>query len=89
MTDKHLPHPTASLTMYEIKVEGHLGQQWQKRFGCVTITPENNGDTTLVCPVVDQAALYGVLKKVRNLGMPLVSVNRIHTGPPNDTTGKS
>ena len=81
MTDKPLPHPTSAPLIYEIKIEGHLGPQWQKRFGCITITPENNGNTTLVCPVADQAALYGVLKKVRDLGMPLVSVNRVSSSP--------
>ena len=63
--------------VYEIKVEGHLGQQWADWFGGVTITLEPNGNTLLTGPVIDQAALYGLLKKVRDLGMPLVSVNRV------------
>lgn len=63
--------------VYEIKVEGHLGCQWKDWFGGLTITLENNGDTLLTGSVVDQAALYGLLKKVRDLGMPLVSVNRV------------
>ena len=63
--------------VYEIKVEGHLGQQWADWFGGVTITLEANGNTLLTGPVIDQAALYGLLKKVRDLGMPLVSVNRV------------
>lgn len=71
--------PSQSM-IYEIKVEGHLGQQWTEWFGDATITLEDSGNTRLACPVVDQAALYGLLKKVRDLGMPLVSVFRIKPG---------
>ena len=67
--------------VYQIKIEGHLWRQWTDWFGGVTITLEDNGDTLLACPVVDQAALYGLLKKVRDLGMPLVSVIRVGPGP--------
>jgi hypothetical protein len=63
--------------VYEIKVEGHLSRQWTEWFGGVTITLQDNGNTLLACPVVDQASLYGLLKKVRDLGMPLVSVNQV------------
>jgi len=63
--------------VYEIRIKGHLGSGWTDWFGGLTITLEDNGDTLLIGPVVDQAALYGLLKKVRNVGMPLVSVNRI------------
>lgn len=62
--------------IYQIRVEGHLGQQWTDWFAGLTITLEEDGDTLLIGTVVDQAALYGLLKKVRDLGMPLVSVNR-------------
>ena len=62
--------------VYQIKIEGHLGCQWTDWFGGLVITLEDNGDTLLTGPVVDQAALYGLLKKVRDLGMPLVSVMR-------------
>ena len=74
------PHPTTDPSqpkIYQIKVEGHLGRQWADWFGGLAITLEDNGDTLLTGPVVDQAALYGLLKKVRDLGMPLVSVNRV------------
>lgn len=64
-------------TVYQIKLEGHLGQQWASWFGNVTITLENNGETLLTGPMVDQAALHGLLKKVRDLGLPLVSVVRV------------
>ena len=66
--------------IYQIKVEGHLGHQWTEWFGGVAITLEDTGNTLLTGPVVDQAALHGLLKKVRDLGMPLVSVNFVNPG---------
>jgi len=62
--------------VYQIRIKGHLGRQWTDWFEGLTITLEDNGDTLLTGLVLDQAALYGLLKKVRDLGMPLVSVNR-------------
>jgi hypothetical protein len=67
--------------IYEIRITGHLGQLWTDWFGGMTITLEDDGNTLLTGPVVDQAALYGLLKRVRDLGMPLVSVNRMKTDP--------
>ncbi len=64
--------------IYQIMVKGQLRQQWGDWFG-VTISLVGN-DTLLTCVVVDQAALYGLLKKVRNVGLPLLSVNRDTTG---------
>jgi len=69
--------------VYQIRIEGHLGLQWTDWFGGLTITLEDNGDTLLTGPVVDQAALYGLLKKVRDLGTPLLSVNRVKPGQAN------
>jgi hypothetical protein len=66
--------------VYQIKVEGHLDRQWTDWFGGLSITPVEDGDTLLTGPVLDQAALHGLLKKVRDLGMPLVSVNRVEPG---------
>jgi hypothetical protein len=63
--------------IYQIRVKGHLGPQWTDWFGDVTIALEDNGDTLLTGAVVDQAALYGLLRKVRDLGMPLLSVNPV------------
>ena len=67
--------------LYEIRIEGHLDDRWADWFGSMTITLEDNGDTLLTGPVVDQAALHGLLRKVRDLGMSLISVNRVKPGP--------
>ena len=67
--------------VYQIRIEGHLGRQWAGWFKGLTITLEDNGDTLLTGPVVDQPALYGLLRKVRDLGMPLLSVVRVNPGP--------
>jgi len=61
-------------TVYQIRLKGHLGSQWTEWFGGLTVTLEDDGETLLTGPVVDQAALHGLLRKVRDLGMPLVSV---------------
>ena len=66
--------------IYQIRIKGHLGRQWTDWFEGLTITPEDNGETLLTGPVVDQAALHGVLRKVRDLGMPLISVMRVVPG---------
>jgi hypothetical protein len=66
--------------VYQIRVRGHLGRQWTDWFGGLTITLEDNGDTLLTGPVIDQAALHGLLRKVRDLGMPLVSVSALEHG---------
>ncbi|MBC8445621.1 MAG: hypothetical protein H8D74_00330 [Chloroflexi bacterium] len=63
--------------IYQIRIKGHLGHQWTDWFEGLTITLEENGETLLTGPVVDDAALHGLLKKVRDLGMPLLSVNRV------------
>ncbi len=66
-------HPT----IYEIRLKGHLGSQLTDWFEGFTITLEENGDTVLTGPVVDQSALHGLLKKVRDLGQPLLSVQQV------------
>ena len=67
-------------TIYQIRIKGHLGQQWSDWFPGLSITLEENGDTLLTGPVVDQPALHGLLKKVRDLGMPLLAVNQLEAG---------
>ena len=70
----------SQLMVYQIRIKGQLGRQWTDWFEGLTITLEDNGDTLLTGSVVDQAALHGLLKKVRDLGMPLLSVNRVKPG---------
>ena len=65
---------------YEIRIKGHLDDKWADWFEGLTITREVNGETLLTGPVVDQAALHGLLRKVRDLGMPLLSVTRVKPG---------
>jgi hypothetical protein len=75
------PYPTSNSNqplIYQIRIEGHLGQQWTDWFEGLTIVLEENGETLITGPRLDQAALHGLLKKVRELGMPLLSVNRVH-----------
>ncbi len=78
MSDKREWQTAVSQPMiYRIRIKGHLESQWTDWFDGLTITLEEDGDTLLVGPVIDQAALHGLLKKVRDLGMPLVSVVQI------------
>jgi hypothetical protein len=81
MSDEHSPERDAGQPIaYQIRIKGHLGGQWTDWFEGLTITLEDNGETLLTGPVVDQAALYGLLRKVRDLGTPLLSVNRLKHG---------
>lgn len=83
MSNELEPKPSLSQTLvYQIRLKGHLGREWTDWFGGLTITLEEDGNTLLTGPVVDQAALHGLLKKVRDLGMPLVSVSPVEPGPP-------
>ena len=72
-------HPEPEL--YEIRVKGHLDARWANQFDALTITLEEDGDTLLTGPVIDQAALHGLLKKVRDLGLSLVSVIPVKPDP--------
>ena len=63
--------------IYQIRIEGHLGPRWSEWFEGLTITLEERGETLLTGPVSDQAALHGLLRKVRDLGMPLISAVRV------------
>lgn len=75
LDEKHNQHQC-----YEIRLKGHLDDQWTEWFEDLTITLEENGNTLLSGPMADQAALHGLLKKVRDLGMPLVSVSPVEPG---------
>ena len=67
-------------SVYEIRLKGHLDDQWTEWFGGLIITLEEDGYTLLTGPVVDQAAMHALLRKVRDLGMPLISVNCVEPG---------
>jgi hypothetical protein len=63
--------------VYEIRLQGHLGSEWADWFGGLTITREDNGETLITGPGLDQAALHGLLRKVRDLGMTLISAQQV------------
>ena len=73
-TDPHRP------PIYQIRVKGRLGRPWADWFDGLTVAPQDNGDTLLTGPVVDQAALHGLLRKVRDLGLPLLAVTLLKPG---------
>jgi hypothetical protein len=65
--------------IYHIRLNGHLDQTWSDWLGSMTLTLEDDGNTVLRCTVADQAALYGLLRKVRDLGLPLISLTRVQS----------
>ena len=69
--------PTSTAQYYEIRIKGQLDTERCNWFEGMTITLEENGDMLLCGPVADQAALHGLLKRVRDLGLPLLSVNQV------------
>jgi hypothetical protein len=71
--------PSSQPMYYEIRLKGQLDARWAEWFEGLKITLEEDGDTLLTGPVVDQAALHGLLKRVRDLGMILVSVNQVQS----------
>jgi hypothetical protein len=73
--------PTGS-TVYQIRIKGHLDDSWSDWFDNLSITREPNGDTLLTGPVLDQCALYGLLKKVHDLALTLISVNPVESNAP-------
>ena len=76
--DYTIPEWYAESGLYEIRLKGHLDNRWADWMGDITLTLEENGNTLLSCQVIDQAALHGLLKRVRDLGMPLLSVNFVN-----------
>jgi hypothetical protein len=85
-----MSHPSASPThdhdRYEIRVKGHLEPRWIAWFDGMTLTTEAGGITCIHGPVADQAALHGLLQKLRDIGLPLISV--IHTDQPDEATSR-
>jgi hypothetical protein len=76
------PAPAADRpAIYEVRLSGQLGAQWQDWFAGLTVSPADGGETLVTGPVADQAALHGLLRKVRDLGLPLISVNRVSPKP--------
>ena len=63
--------------VYQVKVKGNLDEKWSDWFDGLTITPQANDETLLTGPVADQAALHGLLARIRDLGLPLLSVKRV------------
>ena len=82
MADEQKSNPEAiQPTVYQIRIKGHLSQPRMDWFEGLIITPEEDGNTLLSGPVIDQSALHGILKKIRDLGMPLLSVNAVDPDP--------
>ena len=76
MSDTSAGHPNTP-RRYEIRIEGHLAARWASWFDGMTLTAESDGTTVLEGPVVDQAALHGLLHKVRDIGLPVLSVTQL------------
>lgn len=89
MSETHISNPDHDKTeMYEIRIQGHLDGRWTGWFGGLAITLEEDGNTLMKGPVTDQAALYGLLKKVRDLGLTLLSVNPVQINRTNSKKGE-
>ncbi len=78
--------PHHSSGRYEIRLRGHLDSRWAAWFDGLSLTNESDGTTIIYGPVADQAALHGLLQKVRDLGLPLVSVTQVEPGQPTTPT---
>ena len=86
--DKPTVHPHEP-GHYQIRVEGHLAARWSAWFDGLSLSQQGDGTTVIEGPVVDQAALHGLLQKVRNLGLPLVSVIQVGNGPSENPANES
>ncbi len=73
---------------YEIMVKGHLDQNWSDWFTSISIRHEKDGTTTIIAEDLDQAALHGLLKRVRDLGLPLLAVNQVDSKPEIEPTNE-
>ncbi len=89
MNEQHPATSDPDEGRYEIRLTGHLAAHWSEWFDGLTVTHHRDGSTAITGPVADQAALHGLLRRVRDLGLPLVSVTRIGPGhQPQPTNGK-
>jgi len=75
-------------TVYQVRVRGHLDDRWADPCEGRSVTREEGGDTVLTLPVVDQAALHGLLRKLRDVGVPLVSINPAAPGQTGDSSAE-
>ncbi|MDT3438786.1 MULTISPECIES: hypothetical protein [unclassified Pseudofrankia] len=82
MSDPPPDRPGHGPHRYEIRVDGHLSPRWAAWFGDLTLTAMSDGTTVLRGPAVDQAALHGLLRKVRDAGLPLLCVTQVGLAPP-------
>jgi hypothetical protein len=88
MTDRRPPTPDRSgAGNYEIRLAGHLDAHWATWFDGLGVSRDTDGTTVVSGPIADQAALHGVLQRVRDLGLPLISVIRVEDGPSTTTGG--
>jgi hypothetical protein len=85
MSASHVGRPDGS-PRYEIRLQGRLDPRWAPWFDGMTVSTADDGTTALRGPVLDQAALHGVLQRVRDLGLPLISVTRLHPYHPHTPT---
>jgi hypothetical protein len=87
MSERHTPTPDRPrVGRYEIRIMGHLDARWAAWFDGLTVSHESDGTTILSGPIADQAALHGVIQRVRDLGLPLVSVTQIGPDRPVPST---
>ena len=87
MTQRHTSTPEArEAGRYEIRLTGHLEERWGAWFDGMTVSRAGDGTTVINGPVADQAALHGVLQRVRDLGLPLISVRKVEADPSDSPT---
>ena len=90
MRERHTSTPgRPAVGRYEVRITGHLDARWAAWFDGLTVSHGSDGTTVLSGPITDQAALHGVIQRVRDLGLPLVSVTQIETDQPDLPTTDS
>jgi len=86
MSERHTPEgPGPEAGRYEIRLMGHLHERWAARFDGLSVSHRGDGTTVISGAIADQAALHGLLQRVRDLGLPLLSVERVGTVAPDPT----